>query len=265
MSPSAITDEPDFLSTVVDEAKAAPPSPCPQAPAKGDYPSVEYYDHLARTYEGAFSHDIGLLEFIERTLRELPTKAKVLDIGCGTGKPVSYTMAAHGHYLHGVDLSGAMIDRSMKCVPTGSFTQADMLNYTPRFEKTNNPPDFDVIFTIFSLFFLSREEMTSMASKISSWLKPDGLWCIGTICAEDFKTTPSMYDADGLCATDVEMMFMGSICCSMTAFTKKGWESVIEAAGFEITFTKSDLFTPRPSAGIASDDEMHYYIMARKM
>ncbi|TGO52417.1 hypothetical protein BOTNAR_0324g00010 [Botryotinia narcissicola] len=265
MSPSAIIDEPDFLSTVVDEAKAAPPSPCPQAPGREDYPSVEYYDHLARTYEGAFSHDIGLLEFIERTLRELPTKAKVLDIGCGTGKPVSYTMAAHGHDLHGVDLSGAMIDLSMKCVPTGSFTQADMLNYTPRFEKTNTPPDFDVIFTIFSLFCLSREEMKTMASKISSWLKPNGLWCIGTICAEDFKTTPSMYDADGLCATDVEMMFMGSICCSMTAFTKQGWESVIEAAGFEITYTKSDLFTPRPSAGIASDDEMHYYIMARKM
>ncbi|KAF7862937.1 uncharacterized protein EAF02_010486 [Botrytis sinoallii] len=230
---------------------------------KGRIPSVEYYDHLARTYEGAFSHDIGLREFIERTLLELPHNAKVLDVGCGTGKPVSYTMAAHGHNVHGLDLSGAMVDLSMKCVPTGSFTQAHMLDYTPQFQ--NNTPDFDVIFTIFSLFCLSREDMMTMASKMFNWLKPNGLLCIGTICAEDFKTTPSMYDADGLCATNVEMTFMGSKCSSMTAFTKQGWKSVIEAAGFEIIHTKSDLFTPRPSADIASDDEMHYYIMARKM
>ncbi|KAF5875580.1 putative 2-heptaprenyl naphthoquinone protein [Botrytis fragariae] len=228
--PSAIIDESNFLSAVVGEAKAAP--------------SSHYYDHLARTYEGAFSHDIGLRVFIERTLLELPNNSKVLDIGCGTGKPVSYTMAAHGHNVHGLDLSGAMVDLSMKC---------------------NNTPDFDVIFTIFSLFCLSREEMTTMASKMFSWLKPNGLLCIGTICAEDFRTTPSMYDADGLCATGVEMMFMGSKCSSMTAFTKQGWKGLIEAAGFEIIHTKSDLFTPRPSAGIASDDEMHYYIMARKI
>ncbi|TGO27765.1 hypothetical protein BPAE_0037g00510 [Botrytis paeoniae] len=172
-------------------------------------------------------------------------------------------MAAHGHDVHGLDLSGAMVDLSMKCVPTGAFTQADMLNYTPQFQ--NNTPDFDVIFTIFSLFCLSREEMNTMASKMFSWLKPNGLLCIGTICAEDFKTTPSMYDADKLCATNVEMMFMGSKCSSMTAFTKQGWKSLIEAAGFEIMHTKSDLFTPRPSTSIASDDEMHYFIMARKI
>ncbi|KAF7907725.1 uncharacterized protein EAF01_005311 [Botrytis porri] len=263
MSPSAIIDESNVLSTVVGEAKIAPSIPCPTAPVKGEFPSVEYYDHIAKTYEGAFSHDIGLQEFIERTLLELPNNPKTLDIGCGTGKPVSYTMAALGHDVHGVDLSGAMVDRSMKCVPTGSFTQAHMLDYTPQFQ--NDTPDFDVIFAIFSLFCLSREETTTMVSKIFSWLKPNGLLCIGTICAEDFKTTPSMYDADGLCATDVEMMFLGSKCSTMTAFTRQGWKKVIEAAGFEITYTKSDLFTPRPSAGIASDDEMHYYIMARKI
>ncbi|KAM0138663.1 hypothetical protein ACHAQE_007297 [Botrytis cinerea] len=262
MSPSAIIDDAKSISTVISEAKLAPSSLHSLAAGEAEFPSIEYYDHLAKIYEGAFSHDIGLREFIERTLLELPKNSKVLDIGCGTGKPVSYTMAAHGHNVHGLDLSGAMVDLSSKCVPTGSFTQANMLEYSPQLH--NNTPDIDVIFTIFSLFCLSRKEMSTMASKMSSWLKPNGLLCIGTICAEDFKTTPSMYDADGLCATNVEMTFMGSKCSSMTAFTKQGWKSVIEAAGFEIIYTKSDLFTPRPSAGIASDDEMHYFIMARK-
>ncbi|ESZ99313.1 hypothetical protein SBOR_0297 [Sclerotinia borealis F-4128] len=261
MPPSAIIDEPKFITTIIGEVKLAPPSL--SKPGEAEFPSVEYYNHLAKVYEDAFSHDVGLQEFIERTLLELPNNAKVLDVGCGTGKPVSCTMAAHGHNVHGIDLSSAMIELSLKCVPTASFEQANMLEYTPRFR--NNTPDIDIIFAIFSLFCLTRQEMTTMASKMFDWLKPNGLLCVGTICAEDFETTSSMYDADGLCATDVEMTFMGSRCSSMTAFTKQGWRNVIEEAGFEIIHTKSNLFVPRPSPGVASDDEMHYFIMARKM
>ncbi|KAG4027751.1 hypothetical protein MFRU_027g00440 [Monilinia fructicola] len=262
MPPSAISDEHKFTPTLICETKIAPPLIL-QEQEEAELPSIEYYDDLAKVYENAFSHDKGLHEFIEMTLLELPSTAKVLDIGCGTGKPVSYAMAANGHKVHGIDLSSAMIELSRKRVPSGSFEQANMLKYSPRFP--NNTPDIDAIFAVFSLFYLSRKDTATMISKMFNWLKPNGLLCIGTISAEDFETTPSMYDADGLCATDVEMTFMGSRCSSMTAFTKQGWKSVIESAGFEITHTKSNLFVPRPSPGVASDDEMHYFVMARKI
>ncbi|RAL62272.1 hypothetical protein DID88_004839 [Monilinia fructigena] len=262
MPPSAISDVHKFTSTIIGETKIALPSSLLQL-KEDRFSSIEYYDDLAKVYEDAFSHDMGLHEFIEMTLLELPSTAKVLDIGCGTGKPVSYTMAAHGHRVHGIDLSGAMIELSLKRVPSGSFEQVNMLKYSPQFLK--NTPDIDVIFAIFSLFYLSRKETATMISKMFNWLKPNGLLCIGTISAEDFETIPSMYDVDGLCATDVEMTFMGSRCSSMTAFTKQGWKSVIEAAGFEIIYTKKNLFVPRPSPGVASDDEMHYFIMVRKI
>jgi hypothetical protein len=72
-----------------------------------------------------------------------------------------------------------------------------------------------------------------------------------------------MYDHDGLCPNGVTMTFMESETL-MTAFTKEGWKQVLREAGFEIFYTQMDLFVPRRSPNIASDNEMHYFTMARK-
>jgi hypothetical protein len=60
-------------------------------------PSVHYYDELAASYEDAFSNDPGLQKFIQAALDLLPANSKDFDVGCGTGKPVSTTMATNGH------------------------------------------------------------------------------------------------------------------------------------------------------------------------
>jgi len=222
-------------------------------------PSVDYYDELAASYEDAFSHDPGLQKFIQAALGLLPANSKVFDVGCGTGKPVSTTMAANGHRVQGIDLSPAMIELCRRQVPNGRFEAANMLEYHPT-ERI----DADMIFTIFSLFCLGgRKETALMVSKLYKWLKPNGILCLGTICAEDLRTTPEMYDSDGMCANDVTMTFMGSETL-MTAFTREGWKLLLREAGFEIFYTQMDLFVPRRSPDIASDDEMHYFIMARK-
>jgi 2-polyprenyl-3-methyl-5-hydroxy-6-metoxy-1,4-benzoquinol methylase len=169
-------------------------------------------------------------------------------------------MAANGHRVHGIDLSPAMIELCRRQVPNGRFEAANMLEYNP-----TEIIDADIIFTIFSLFCLGgRKETALMASKLYKWLKPNGILCLGTICAEDLRTTPEMYDIDGFCANDVTMTFMGSETL-MTAFTKEGWKQVLREAGFEIFYTQIDLFVPRRTPDIASDHEMHYFIMARKV
>jgi ubiquinone/menaquinone biosynthesis C-methylase UbiE len=223
-------------------------------------PSVTYYDELAESYQDAFSHDIGLQTCINDALVLLEPNSKVLDVGCGTGKPVAATSAAHGHQIQGIDLSPAMIDLCRKQIPSGQFEVANMLEYDPV-----KPIDADIVFTIFSLFCLGgRKETVFMFGKLYKWLKPSGILCIGTISAEDLKTTEDMYEEDGLCANNVTMTFLGSETGGMTAFTKMGWKLVLEEVGFEIFYTKEDLFVPKAKAGVASDDEMHYFIMARK-
>jgi ubiquinone/menaquinone biosynthesis C-methylase UbiE len=223
-------------------------------------PSVTYYDELAESYQDAFSHDTGLQIFIQDAIVLLKPNSKALDVGCGTGRPVSTTAAAHGVQVQGVDLSPAMISLCRKQIPNGQFEVANMLEYDPI-----NPVDADIVFAIFSLFCLGgRKETMFMFGKFHKWLKPSGVLCIGTICAADLKTTEEMYEEDGICANNVTMTFLGSETGGMTAFTKDGWRLVLEEAGFDIFYTKTDLFVPKGKAGVASDDEMHYFIMARK-
>jgi 2-polyprenyl-3-methyl-5-hydroxy-6-metoxy-1,4-benzoquinol methylase len=95
-------------------------------------PSAEFFDGIGIKYEEAFAHDIGLQNFIGKALSVLPPKAKVLDIGCGTGKPTSSMIAANGHNLHGIDLSPVMVELSRKNVPLGAFEVADMLHFNPK-------------------------------------------------------------------------------------------------------------------------------------
>ena len=217
-------------------------------------PGDEFFDQLGMQYEEAFGHDTGLHRIIQTFLGLLPLNVRVLDCGCGTGKPVGYAIANSGRQIHGIDLSQTMVELSQKQVPSGSFQKANMLHYTPA-------DQFDGVVAMFSLFVLNREELTSMASKWFQWLRPNGLLLIGVIGADDCETTPEMYDADGKCASGIGYTFMNHR-VSITVFTKAGWIGLLEGVGFEIVHTESDFFSPPPTA--VSDDEMHFFIIARK-
>jgi cyclopropane fatty-acyl-phospholipid synthase-like methyltransferase len=218
-------------------------------------PSAEFFDGIGIKYEEAFAHDIGLQNFIGKALSVLPPKAKVLDIGCGTGKPTSSMIAANGHNLHGIDLSPVMVELSRKNVPLGAFEVADMLHFNPK-EK------FDAAFMNFSMFDVTRDQMSTVASKWREWISENGFLFIGTMVAEDFRTKPDMFDADGMCVHGVAKQFMGKTIAN-SYYTKEGWKQLLLEGGFEIVETEADLF--QPPAEAMCDDEPHYFITARKV
>ena len=215
-------------------------------------PEVNFFDNLGIRYEKAFGHDVGLRNFVQGALDTLPQNAKVLDIGCGTGKPTSSMVATSGRQLHGIDFSPVMIDLSRKQVPEGTFETVNMLDYNPSIA-------FDAAFSIFSTFQLTRDEMYAMAVKWSEWIKPNGSIFIGTMVAEDFPTEPHMFDPDGLCARGIEHTFMGSS-IGNHLYTRGGWDTLLRQAGFEIVHTETSWF--QPPADAKSDIEPHYYITA---
>ena len=120
---------------------------------------------------------------------------------------------------------------------------------------------FDGIIAVFSLFDLSREEITGMAAKWSQWLVPGGLILIGTFGTEDCATAPEMFDEDGKCARGIPFTFMGQK-TSMTLFTKPGWRQLLEEDNLHTVHDSTDIFTPPVEA--RSDTEHHYYVIAQK-
>ena len=116
--------------------------------------------------------------------------------------------------------------------------------------------------SVLSLSMLSRAEMESMSRKWNDWLSPSGILCIAAIAAEDCDTSPDSYDEDQEFARGIAFRFMGKT-VEFTLFTKTGWKDMLEQAGFEIAHTMSDVFSPPASAG--SDQETHYFIVARKL
>ncbi|KAF4625287.1 hypothetical protein G7Y89_g12877 [Cudoniella acicularis] len=212
------------------------------------------YDNIGIKYEHTFAHDKGLLNFVKTSLELLPPDASVLDIGSGTGKPVSDTVVASGRKLYGIDLSPAMIELCRKQVPGGTFELVNILEFTPK-------EQFNAAFAVFSMFGFTREEMNEMARKWSEWIVPGGYLLIGTMAADDFPTKPHMLDEDGLCARGIEHTFMGKRIANLL-YTKKGWESLLREVGFEVVGTEMVPF--QPPAEAECDNEPHYYITARK-
>ena len=143
-------------------------------------PSEEFYNQVGIQYEEAFGNDVGLHHIIQQFLELLPRDARVLDCGCGTGKPVAHMIAESGRKVNGIDLSQKMVELSSKQIPNGIFQKVNMIHYHPT-DHLNG------IVAMLSLFELSREEITLMADKWSQWLQPNGFLLIGVFGAEDLR------------------------------------------------------------------------------
>ena len=131
-----------------------------------------------------------------------------------------------------------------------------MLKYSP------STASFGGVTATLSLFELSREELARMARKWFEWIEPGGYLLICVIGAEDCAgVRGEMYDPDGECASGIGFRFMGHR-VYLTLFTKAGWNRLLEGVGFVVVHAETGLFEPPPAAD--SDDEMHYFVIARK-
>lgn len=97
----------------------------------------------------------------------LPRKAAVLDIGCGSGLPVTVRLAEVAQVI-GVDISPAQIEQARRNVPQAKFITSDIM--ATEFE----PQSFDAVIAVYALFHLPREEHRLLLERIATWLRPSG-------------------------------------------------------------------------------------------
>ncbi len=69
--------------------------------------------------------------FLERLTQHLPKTAKVLDLGCGTGRPVAELLLRKGIAVTGIDQAEDLLALAKKRFPAGRWLQAEMETFEP--------------------------------------------------------------------------------------------------------------------------------------
>jgi SAM-dependent methyltransferase len=99
-----------------------------------------------------------------------PKRARVIEIGCGTGMHAKYIVKKVGWY-EGFDPSEGMLQVARKEIPGVSFVKADALTY-------KYPKNLDAVFAFASLLHVGKEDFKEVCRKVSDALRPGGVFCM---------------------------------------------------------------------------------------
>ncbi len=126
---------------------------------------AEGYNACAEAYEQARRDAVH--PEIKWLKKKLPNKALVLDIGCGSGLPVTRELSKR-FVVTGVDISGEQIRRARENVRHATFLHSDIM-------ALDFPvASFDGVVALYAIFHLPRGEHTRLFRNIRRWLKPGG-------------------------------------------------------------------------------------------
>jgi ubiquinone/menaquinone biosynthesis C-methylase UbiE len=133
------------------------------------------YDELAAEYAGWRDHDGRGMALLDDLLADLPAGARLLDAGCGGGRPV-LTHASETTDAVGLDLSGAQLRLAGEHAPAADRVQGDM---------TAIPfaaGSFDAVVAYWSLIHVPLADHRTVVDEFARVLRPGGrlLVCEGT-------------------------------------------------------------------------------------
>ncbi|KAK0647196.1 S-adenosyl-L-methionine-dependent methyltransferase [Cercophora newfieldiana] len=197
------------------------------------------FDGMSSKYEAAFSDLQSQYDAINWVLSEVePHKpAKIVDVGCGPGKPVLSSFAEAGHDVLGTDLSSGMLEEAQKNVPGGKFQKVNTLEF--------NPPDntFDAVCLMFSLLIdVTQEHIRKGIANMYRIVKPGGVLVFGTVAVEGEK---------------VDIIWMGRP-INVSSLSPEEVVKTIKKVGFEVIKNEEMKYFPEraPQVGICKADEI---------
>ncbi|RYZ43884.1 MAG: class I SAM-dependent methyltransferase [Myxococcaceae bacterium] len=123
------------------------------------------YDLIADWYASQRTGHMGVPE-VTALAASLPTGASVLDVGCGTGLPLTRVLLEHGCHVMGVDSSRELLTRFQANFPHVRVLCA-LIQSCELQART-----FDAAIAWGVLFHLRHEEQEQAIARIASALKP---------------------------------------------------------------------------------------------
>jgi len=133
-----------------------------------DYKKITQLSYEATAHE--FSRnvaDLAPLASLQKFVRLLPPKAKILDIGCGSGRDCNI-LSEMGFDVVGIDLCHALLEIAKKNAPSAHFLQMDVeqLSFSDR--------SFEGIWSACSLAHLSKNKFPEVLKTLYRLLTPGG-------------------------------------------------------------------------------------------
>jgi 2-polyprenyl-3-methyl-5-hydroxy-6-metoxy-1,4-benzoquinol methylase len=126
------------------------------------------YDKIAHWY--AQNRTSKLLEkgYLDQLIELIPDNGNVLDIGCGTGKPILEYLQSKKLRVTGLDASTKILDIAKANFPETDFILQDM-------RQLSLERKFDAIIAWNSFFHLPAEDQPAMFSLFEKHLHPKGV------------------------------------------------------------------------------------------
>jgi SAM-dependent methyltransferase len=106
--------------------------------------------------------------WVEELASLLPTRAVVVDLGCGSGLPATRELTDHRLRVLGLDFSAVQLSRARRLVQAASFVQADMTEVHLR------QGSVDAVVSFYALIHVPLADQQALFPRIRSWLRPGG-------------------------------------------------------------------------------------------
>jgi ubiquinone/menaquinone biosynthesis C-methylase UbiE len=131
------------------------------------------YDRIGEAYMDLVrSGGYGVRErWLGAYLERLPGGATVLDLGCGSGDPMTQRLAERAR-VTGLDISSGQLGRAVVGAPGASFVQGDMVRL-PFCDGA-----FDGTSAFYSMTHVPRAEHAALLSDVRRVLRPEGWLCV---------------------------------------------------------------------------------------
>ncbi len=202
-------------------------------------PAAQVFDALGKDYEKAFAGLTARREEVSWLAGRLPAGSRVLDVGCGTGRPTAELLVAAGHDVTGFDVSPGMVGIASEQVPEGHFEVGDVRSVT------YPAGSWPAVVAMFSLLQLTRAEVEAVLAKITGWLSPGGLVLLGTVAGD---------------IENLDFEFMGHP-ITVSSYSAEMFRDRVRAAGLEIVRERvSDFLPDHPTA----TPEQALFVVARR-
>lgn len=126
------------------------------------------YNAIAESWDRAHNAFYGREKaYLDTFLRDMAARSAILDLGCGTGRPMAEYILNQGHKVTGIDQAVELLERARTRMPSGTWIESTI-------EGFDTDDRFASVVCWDALFHIPREHHPAILARIAKMLIPRG-------------------------------------------------------------------------------------------